>query len=306
MTRAVATTPLRPAHRLLWLRVLAVNVAILVAAVLALVLTPATVSARPRASEVVVLAVGLVVTAVANAFVVRSMVRPLDELAARLDREGSFGTASRLPVEGDGIVARLSRAVNDLLERLEEGRRQAGVAALAAQESERARIAQELHDGVGQSLTVILLEAGALAGRSQVDPAELDRIRELARTSLDEVRGVARQLRPHVLEDLGLRSALSALTTELFGHGDTHVHGGSHRGCPTWRRRPSWSSSGWRRRHSPTSPGTPRRPRSRSGSRASVTGWSWWSPTTGSGSPTGPTGPGCAACGNGPPSSVPT
>ena len=175
---------------------------------------------------------GLVVTAVANAFVVRSMVRPLDELAARLDREGSFGTASRLPVEGDGIVARLSRAVNDLLERLEEGRRQAGVAALAAQESERARIAQELHDGVGQSLTVILLEAGALAGRSQVDPAELDRIRELARTSLDEVRGVARQLRPHVLEDLGLRSALSALTTELFGHGDTHVRRGIAPGLP--------------------------------------------------------------------------
>lgn len=232
MTRAVATIPLRPAHRLLWLRVLAVNVAILVAAVLALVLTPATVSASPRASEVAVLAVGLVVTAVANAFVVRSMVRPLDELAARLDREGALGTAGRLTVEGDGIAARLSRAVNDLLERLEEGRRQAGVAALAAQESERARIAQELHDGVGQSLTVILLEAGALAGRSHVDPTELDRIRELARTSLDEVRGVARQLRPHVLEDLGLRSALSALTTELFGHGDTHVRRGIAPGLP--------------------------------------------------------------------------
>lgn len=228
----MATVPLPPVHRPLWLRVLGVNVAILTAAVLALVLTPATVSARPRLSELVVLAVGLAVTAVANAFVVRGMVRPLDELAARLDREGALGTASRLPVDGDGIVARLSRAVNALLERLEEGRRQAGAAALAAQEAERARIAQELHDGVGQSLTAILLEAGALAGRSTVDVAEVERIRDLARTSLEEVRGVARQLRPHVLEDLGLRSALSALTTELFGHGDTHVRRGIAPGLP--------------------------------------------------------------------------
>jgi len=228
----MAPTPLRPALRPLWLRVVAVNVAILAGAVLVLVLTPATISAQPQAREMVVLAVGLLVMVVANAFLIRSMVRPLDEVAARLDREGSLGTAGKLPVSGDGLADRLSMAVNDLLERLEEGRRQAGVAALAAQEAERARIAQELHDGVGQSLTVILLEAGALSGRSHVDPADLEHIRELARTSLEEMRGVARQLRPHVLEDLGLRSALSALTNELFGHGDTHVRRGISPGLP--------------------------------------------------------------------------
>ena len=45
----------------------------------------------------------------------------------------------------------------------------------------------------------------------------------MARDSLDEVRRVARQLRPHVLEDLGLRSALAALTTDLSEHGGTHA-----------------------------------------------------------------------------------
>lgn len=223
---------LRPALRPLWLRVVGVNVTILAGAVLVLVLTPATVSAQTRGRELVVLAVGLLVMVVANVYVVRGLVRPLDEVAARLDREGSLGTAGKLPVSGDGLADRLSMAVNDLLDRLEEGQRQAGVAALAAQEAERARIAQELHDGVGQSLTVILLEAGALASRTDVDPADLEHIRELARTSLEEMRGVARQLRPHVLEDLGLRSALSALTTELFGHGATHVRRGISPGLP--------------------------------------------------------------------------
>ncbi len=76
---------------------------------------------------------------------------------------------------------------------------------------------------MGQSLTAILLEAGRLADAARVEPADVARIRDVARDSLDEVRRVARQLRPHVLEDLGLRSALAALTTDLFEHGGTHA-----------------------------------------------------------------------------------
>jgi two-component system sensor histidine kinase UhpB len=63
-------------------------------------------------------------------------------------------------------------------------------------------------------------------------PEALERLREAVRASLEEVRGVARQLRPHVLEDLGLRSALAALTTELFGQGDTLVRRGIMPGLP--------------------------------------------------------------------------
>jgi two-component system sensor histidine kinase UhpB len=126
-------------------------------------------------------------------------------------------------VDDDGIAGRVAGAVNDLLGRIEREQRAAGASALAGQEGERARIAQELHDGVGQSLTAILLEAGRLAGSERVAPEDVGRIRDVARDSLDEVRRVARQLRPHVLEDLGLRSALSALTTDLFEHGGTHA-----------------------------------------------------------------------------------
>lgn len=214
---------LRSAQRPLWWRVVAVNLVIFAVGTAALVFSPATVSARPLASEVVVLLLGLAVMTVANALVVRSMVRPFDQLVHRLDHELSADPIELLPVDDDGIAGRVAGAVNDLLGRIEREQRAAGASALAGQEGERARIAQELHDGVGQSLTAILLEAGRLAGSERVAPEDVGRIRDVARDSLDEVRRVARQLRPHVLEDLGLRSALSALTTDLFEHGGTHA-----------------------------------------------------------------------------------
>lgn len=219
-------TSLRRVHRPLWWRVVAVNLLVFAVGTAALVLSPATVSARPLVSEVVVLLLGLVVMAVANALVVRSLVRPFDLLVHRLDHELSADPVERLPAGGEddeGIAGRVAAAVNDLLGRIERAQRAAGASALAGQEGERSRIAQELHDGVGQSLTAILLEAGRLAESDQVAPDDVARIRDVARDSLDEVRRVARQLRPHVLEDLGLRSALAALTTELFEHGGTHA-----------------------------------------------------------------------------------
>lgn len=216
-------TSLRRAQRPLWWRVVAVNLVIFAAGTATLVFSPATVSARPLASEVVVLLLGLAVMTVANALVVRSMVRPFDQLVHRLDHELSADPIELLPEDDDGIAGRVAGAVNDLLGRIEREQRASGASALAGQEGERARIAQELHDGVGQSLTAILLEAGRLAGSDHVAPEDVGRIRDVARGSLDEVRRVARQLRPHVLEDLGLRSALAALTTDLFEHGDTHA-----------------------------------------------------------------------------------
>nr|WP_281363222.1 sensor histidine kinase [Nocardioides perillae] len=94
-----------------------------------------------------------------------------------------------------------------------------------AEEAERARIAQDLHDGVGQSLTAVLLELAA-AERSMApeERAAVAAAREGVRAALEEVRVAARRLRPHVLEDLGLRSALVALTTDLFAATDVAVH----------------------------------------------------------------------------------
>ena len=64
---------------------------------------------------------------------------------------------------GDSEAAELAAAFNDMLVRLEVERRDSVARALAAQEGERLRVAQELHDGVGQSLTGIVLQLGRAA-----------------------------------------------------------------------------------------------------------------------------------------------
>jgi two-component system sensor histidine kinase UhpB len=104
-----------------------------------------------------------------------------------------------------------------MLERLETERRESGSRALAAQEAERSRIARGLHDEVGQVLTAVLLELNALApslgdGRQQ----DLAETKTTVRRALEEVRRISRELRPEILEELGLVSALTELSS-AFG-----------------------------------------------------------------------------------------
>jgi two-component system sensor histidine kinase UhpB len=114
---------------------------------------------------------------------------------------------------------------NAMLSRLELERARSNAAALAAQEAERRRIAQELHDEIGQGLTVVLLGLKRVVDRAPADIAEeLRLVQDTARSSLDEVRKVARRLRPGELEDLGLISALAALATDFSAHTGAHVH----------------------------------------------------------------------------------
>lgn len=212
-------------------RVIVINGALFGAGTALLAFSPITVSAEPLWSEVVVLVVGLSVMVLANSVLVGQALGPLDRLAGQLDHARSSDPTERLVVPASGVGRRLATAVNDLLGRIEAGQRESDLKALAAQEDERARIAQELHDGVGQTLTALLLEVGVLADHG-ASSEDLQGLRETTRSSLEEVRAVARRLRPHVLEDLGLRSALAALTTDLFTHLDTHVERGVTPGLP--------------------------------------------------------------------------
>jgi len=84
---------------------------------------------------------------------------------------------------------------------------------LQAQEEERARLARDLHDGLGQSLTGLRLRLGLLARRagSEAQTAELVQTGELVQAALAELRTVVRALRPAELERLGPQGALRAL-----------------------------------------------------------------------------------------------
>ena len=175
---------------------------------------------------------GLVVMILTNALLIRWALAPLHRLIARLE-DIEHLEPTELPEEGSGPVLGIARSVNGLLDRLAEERRTGDARALAAQESERHRIAQELHDEVGQSLTVVLLGLKQLESQSPAALVpELAAVRESARAGLDDVRRVARRLRPGVLEDLGLASALAALATEFADHSSASVRRSFAPGLP--------------------------------------------------------------------------
>jgi two-component system sensor histidine kinase UhpB len=137
-----------------------------------------------------------------------------------MERVDLLRPGERLAVRGKADVAHLVHTFNDMPDRLESERGTSTAQALAAQEGERQRIAQELHDEIGQILTVVLLGLKRMLDRA---PDELSTAAELTRGSLDEARRVARRLRPGVLEDLGLVSALSALATDFAQASDVPV-----------------------------------------------------------------------------------
>jgi signal transduction histidine kinase len=86
--------------------------------------------------------------------------------------------------------------------------------AMIAQEEERKRIARELHDQIGQTLTSLLLWLRALEDETgdsaalTISPPQLQDLKTIVADTLDDVRDLALGLRPSVLDDLGLVPAV--------------------------------------------------------------------------------------------------
>ncbi|OEJ93731.1 HAMP domain-containing sensor histidine kinase [Streptomyces thermolilacinus] len=203
---------------LFW-RIFGLNAVVLGTATALLLWAPVTVSVPVLLTEAVILVAGLAVMLVANAALLRVGLAPLERLTREMKTVDLLRPGQRLPVSGNGGVAELIRTFNDMLDRLEAERATSSARALSAQESERRRVAQELHDEVGQSMTAVLLGLKRVADRAP-EPlrAELQQAQEITRSSLDEVRRLARRLRPGVLEDLGLVSALTSLADDFATH----------------------------------------------------------------------------------------
>jgi two-component system sensor histidine kinase UhpB len=195
-------------------RIFAVNAVILVAAAMALALSPATVSFPIALTEGIVLAVGLIAILIVNLLLVRRSFAPLERLTRLMRSVDLLRPGQRLDVTGPQEVRELGAVFNEMLERLERERHESGWDALKAQETERKRVAQELHDEVGQALTAVMLQIGRLAKKAPSDLGdELSEALETTRASLEDVRRIAKQLRPEALDDLGLVPALNALAS---------------------------------------------------------------------------------------------
>jgi two-component system sensor histidine kinase UhpB len=176
-------------------------------------------------SEAVVLGASLVLIVVANGALLKRAFRPLERVT-RLAREADpTRPGQRVPLDGDRSEAgQLAAVFNDMLERLEAERRHSARRALGAQERERLRVAQELHDEVGQTLTAVLLQLSQLSKGTPPDVAlAAGEAQDSVRSSLEDVRRIARELRPEALDELGLGSALAALCDRFAQHGGLHI-----------------------------------------------------------------------------------
>jgi two-component system, NarL family, sensor histidine kinase UhpB len=191
---------------LLW-RVFAINATLLVIATLVLVLARERFHTSLAFLEGVDVAIGLLVMLTANFLLLRHTLRPMERLVTRMSTVDLLRPGQRLVEDGGPEIAELVRVFNQMLDRLEIERRESGRRALLAQEAERARIAGGLHDEVGQVLTGVLLQ---LEGEGRSDEAKA-----AVRQALEEVRRIARELRPEMLEHLGLVSALTELSRKF-------------------------------------------------------------------------------------------
>jgi two-component system, NarL family, sensor histidine kinase UhpB len=218
---------------LFW-HVVLTNGMVLIASMVVLALSPATVSQRVRVTELAVLALGLVVIVGVNGLLLRRLLGPLDRLAATMRAIDLRAPGLRLEESGSGPAMPLITGFNQMLDRLELERTARTARALTAQEAERRRIAQELHDEVGQSLTVVLL--GLKQARDHALDAEatqlVDALQQTTREALTEVRRISQRLRPGLLEDLGLVNSLASVAAELTNTTGIRVIRGFTPGLP--------------------------------------------------------------------------
>lgn len=148
------------------------------------------------------------------------LTRPIIGLveATRTVAQGDF--SPRVPRWADDEIGDLAEAFNhmavelgrtdELRQEREHLRRQLLEGVITAQEDERRRIARELHDSTSQSLTSLKVGLRNLEYQCQAcaQQSHLIDMRQVVDVTLDEVHALAVQLRPAVLDDLGLEAAL--------------------------------------------------------------------------------------------------
>lgn len=227
----------RPRHgpSLLW-QLFAVYALVLVAALAVLVVAPIRVSTGVVLTEVLVLSAGLAIVLAVHLMLLRRTLAPLRLLTEVIGTIDARRPGRRMPVAeaGTAEVTALADAFNAMLDRLEDERRRSVQRALAAQDDERLRIAREMHDQVGQTLTAVTIQAERAAQMDDpVDRRLLERIAHTALQSLDDVRRIGRELRPEALDDLGLGNALIALCRRMTAQSGVRVAPALEPGVPS-------------------------------------------------------------------------
>jgi signal transduction histidine kinase len=213
------------------IKLLGANLVIVGLAVLVL-FAPAHLLPGPLTDIYVVIG-ALIVGAIVNFALVKLALSPINALerVAKLVSGGRLAERVPTSVVADRELTHLSTTINGMLDTLAAGRdrmRKLGAEVVYAEERERAQVARELHDSVGQTLAAAAFQIAAVAHEigDHAASTRLAGVRELLRTALEEIRNVSRSLHPRVATDLGLPTALEALgdATQQRSLVDVHVN----------------------------------------------------------------------------------
>jgi two-component system sensor histidine kinase UhpB len=200
--------------QVLWVNTVLVAITAFVAAVIA----------RDRLEDaasvegLLLIALSVFIVVLLNSILLRRRLEPMGRLVDTMSSVDLTAPGKRAEVHRGAAdeVRRLSADFNRMLERLEHERRESGRAVLRAQEVERSRIAQDLHDEVNQALTGILLRLQATISDAPAGlQAELQETKQLATQAMEELLTLARQLRPTALDDHGLVPALASQVADF-------------------------------------------------------------------------------------------
>jgi two-component system, NarL family, sensor histidine kinase UhpB len=206
--------------RSLLAQVLAVNLLLVAGTVLvATLVVDADLHDIARGREALVFGLAMIATLLGNWLLLHRRFGPLDELISDMERI-DLGVPRQPALPSTALqseeVTRLQAAFARMIARLESERRQAGRAAIQAQERERRRIAQDLHDEVNQALTAVSLRLQASIEQAPAGlREELLETKRLSSQAMEELLAIARHLRPAVLDDHGLLAALQSQVNDF-------------------------------------------------------------------------------------------
>lgn len=169
----------------------------------------------------------LIISLLAATLLTWILTRPILELvqAASAIARGDF--SARVQRWANDEIGDLAEAFNQMALELgrtdelrrdqEQLRKQLLEGVIAAQEEERRRIARELHDSTSQSLTSLIVGLRMLETAGDIEQVreQSQQLRQTTRQTLEDVHTMAVQLRPPVLDDLGLTAALGRFIQEF-------------------------------------------------------------------------------------------
>jgi len=161
--------------------------------------------------------VGILITLLVNRMIIHSALLPLHELGDAIEQvhSGQINIPDSLKNYRDPDICRLVAAIDSMLNRMANYTSQLQAIServINAQEEERVRIARSLHDDTAQSISMLIIHLDRLGGFIPADRPDITRYiadaQNVATLLLENLRKIIWDLRPSILDDLGLYSAI--------------------------------------------------------------------------------------------------